>query len=178
MELLELTENTKKIFEIEDIYCLKDKLKEIMLKNDEKYYIDFENLVKDLSIDWLQKIFQYYEADRKEKKQDYTPKCLAKLISKLTQADDEICIDLCCGSGALTIQKWNISKNTRFVCKELDENVIPFLLFNLAIRNIEAEVIRCDILQNKEYEKYKITKGEKYGKVVIINENINKQPTL
>lgn len=174
MELLELTENVKKIFQINCIHDLSKKLKEIVINNDQKYYIDFKNLVKDLSEDWLQKIFQYNEADRIEKKQDYTPKNLAKLISKLTKVEDETCIDLCCGSGALTIQKWNICKDTKFICKELDENVIPFLLFNLAIRNIEAEVIRCDIINNKEYEKYKVTKGKEFGKVVLINENFNK----
>ena len=51
-------------------------------------------------------IFQYYFADRKEKMQDYTPKSLAVAVAELSKTENEkICLDLCAGSGALTIQK-------------------------------------------------------------------------
>ena len=76
------------------------------IRNEEtEKYDSFCNMTNDLSKDWMQMIFQYYQADRKEKKQDYTPKSLAQLMAKLS-GDTEVVQDLCAGSGALTIQKW------------------------------------------------------------------------
>lgn len=169
MELKELTEETIKIFEIKKISELSDKLKEVCVNNQVEYFDKFKNLVCDLSIDWLQMIFQYYEADRQTKGQDYTPKSLAKLVGLLHKTEDEkVVYDMCAGSGALTIQKWNINKDLKFICKEFDEKVMPFLIFNLALRNIEATVIRADVLQNEEFEKYRLIKGEKYSIIVEV----------
>ena len=64
------------------------------------------------------------------------------------------------GSGALTIQKWNENNDLKFICKEYDSRVIPFLLFNLAIRNIDAEVIHCDVLSD-EIQNYRTQKGDR-----------------
>lgn len=106
------------------------------------------DIVKDLSVDWLQMIYQYYYADRKEKMQDYTPKSLALFMGKLAGEADKI-TDLCAGSGALTIQRWNMNHEQRFELYEFDENVIPFLLFNMAVRNIECTVYHSDVLQQE-----------------------------
>ena len=58
----------------------------------------------------------------------------------------------------------------RFVCEELDENVIPFLLFNLAIRGIEADVIHGDVLKNEIYKVYTVRPCGKYSKVDSLTE--------
>lgn len=164
MELKELCDKTLDIFECDNVLDLKDKFYQIVIKNDEKKLDEFCELINDdLSIDWLQKIFQYYEADRKIKKQDYTPTTLAKLVSLLVS--DEQIIDMCAGSGALTIQAWKNNKTAKFKLYELDTNVIPYLLFNLVVRNIEAEVINGDVLSGEIYKKYKINKGKKYGRM-------------
>ena len=97
--------------------------------------------------------------------QDYTPTSLAKFISKLSENNEDTVLDMCAGSGALTIQKWNENKDLKFICEEFDENVIPFLLFNLAIRNIDATVIQKDVLEDKEFKKYKIIKGKEFATV-------------
>lgn len=108
----------------------------------------------------MQMIFQYYFADRKEKMQDYTPKSLAVAVAELSKNKDEkICLDLCAGSGALTIQKWSKNNDLKFICKEYDNRVIPFLLFNLAIRNIDAEVIHCDVLSDEIFRTYRTQKA-------------------
>ena len=63
----------------------------------------------------MQKIFQYYLADRKVKMQDYTPVSLAKFVGKLVRTENEHTVyDLCAGSGALTIQKWNLNNELKF----------------------------------------------------------------
>lgn len=166
LELKELVDKSLVLFEIDNINMLKDKLKDIVLNNKINYYKRFKELVKDLSVDWLQKIFQYYEADRKEKMQDYTPKSLAKFVAKLSENNEDTVLDMCAGSGALTIQKWNENKDLKFICEEFDENVIPFLLFNLAIRNIDAKVIQKDVLENSVSNKYKVIPSQEFGVVV------------
>lgn len=173
MELRELCKKTIALFEINDISELSGKLLSVCLENQHEYMERFADMVEDLSVDWLQKIFQYYESDRKEKMQDYTPATLARFIGKLTETDAEKSVyDLCAGSGALTIQKWNLNHDLHFVCYEYDKKVIPFLLFNLAVRNIDALVINGDALQDETFTRYTVKRGEKYGTVTEIAETV------
>lgn len=162
MELKELTEKIKELFNIESIEELTEKIFDAVRDNKVDIYEKFCDLVQDLSIDWLQMIFQYYHADRKEKMQDYTPQNLALFIGKLIGEADVI-TDLCAGSGALTIQRWVMNHNQRFELYEFDENVIPFLLFNMAVRNIECVIYHSDVLQQEVFHTYRIRKSEKFG---------------
>lgn len=170
LELKDLTKKTLEIFNCQSVDDLGDSLMRSL--EDEKKLKEFSDMVdNDLTKDWLQMIFQYYQADRKEKKQDYTPKCLAQFLSRLIGESTES-IDMCSGSGALTIQRWLENRDTVFCCYEIDEKVIPYLLFNLVIRNISATVNQCDILQDEIYNVWKITKGEKYGKITHIKSSV------
>lgn len=162
MELKELCEKTKEIFKISDISELSDRLFEICINNKYEYMEQFVNVVEDLSVDWMQKIFQYYEADRKEKMQDYTPKTLADFCGRLVGEDTEI-IDMCAGSGSLTIQKWNSNNDIYFRLYEFDEKVIPYLIFNMMIRNIKCKIYHSDVLQDDIFHTYEIKKGKKFG---------------
>lgn len=65
MELKQLVDESMELFEIDNIKDLGSKLMEIVIEDKIEYYKKFKELVEDLSVDWLQKIFQYYEADRK-----------------------------------------------------------------------------------------------------------------
>ena len=89
MELKELTEKTKELFNAET-GDLGSKIFETVMNNDVTVYEKFCDIVKDLSVDWLQMIYQYYYADRKEKMQDYTPKSLALFMGKLAGEADKI----------------------------------------------------------------------------------------
>lgn len=173
MELSDIVSRIKKIFEINEIKELPKALYETVIKNKYDKYAEYEANVGELQSDQLQRIFQYFEADRKEKKQDFTPTSLARLSAKLTDVNREkVVLDLCAGSGALTIQKWILNKNLRFVCYEVDKKVIPFLLFNLAVRNINATVINGDALQDDiVFEIYNVKSGEKYSEVFAGNKN-------
>lgn len=179
MELKELTDKTLKIFNIDNTADLPQKLMECVEQEDIETYEKFENLVGDLTTDWMQKIYQYYLADRKEKMQDYTPKSLAKLMGALAlQKHDGRVIDMCAGSGALTIQTWAINKNLEFECLEYDEKVLPILIFNMAIRNIRSTVKHMDVLQDEILNIYTIEPTEKYGKVVKQYGNNNQQSAV
>ncbi len=162
MELKQLTEEITNLFQINDISQLGDSLFQSVCNNDTEKYSKFCLLVEDLSVDWLQKIFQYYKADRTEKMQDYTPKTLADFIGRLA-GNSKTIIDMCAGSGALTIQKWTKNKDLNFILYEFDQSVIPYLLFNMAVRNISCTVYHSDVLQQEVFHTYKISKGIKYG---------------
>lgn len=170
-ELLRLKDQTLTIFET-DIDNLGNKLMDAVINSRTDLFDAFCEMVEDdLSQDWLQKIYQYYQADRKEKKQDYTPKSLAVFMSRLA-GDSDVIVDMCSGSGALTIQRWNENKDQKFRLFELDSNVIPYLLFNLAVRNIDSSVYRADVLTGETFEQWRCQKGDKYGRVTCI------EPTL
>lgn len=164
MELKELTDKTLKLFNVKNTKELLSAIEKSYNNNDiMQQFCDLVN--NDLSVDWLQKIYQYYEADRKDKKQDYTPASLADLMAKISLSESNEVVDMCAGSGALTIAAWRGNPKVKATCIELDQNVIPILVFNLAIRNIRAKVIRADVLKREQFEKYQITPGEKFGKV-------------
>lgn len=172
MELLELKNKIFEIFEIKDVSELGGKLYDCAEKNDTEKMDRFCELVgNDLSKDWLQMIYQYYQADRKEKRQDYSPKCLCEFLSRLIGESEET-IDMCSGSGALTIQRWIEYPDMNFVLYEIDENVIHYLIFNMIIRNINAIVRQHDVLQNETFKEWVIVKGERYGKISNIKSAI------
>lgn len=170
MELGELCKKTLEIFECEEVTELGSKLYGAVMNSNIIKLTAFCNTVGDLSIDWLQKIFQYYEADRQEKKQDYTPKSIAKLCAELTETGGKTVYDICAGSGALTIQKWVRNPDKLFICEELDEKVIPYLLFNMAVRNMSGYVINRNVLTMECYKAYKLHCGEAFSVVEEISE--------
>ena len=119
----------------------------------------------DMQTDYLQKIFQYYYADRKDKKQDYTPASIAKLCSAITEINGKIVYDICAGSGALIIKKWAQNPNKTFICEELDERVIPLLLFNMAVRNMTGWVINRNSLTLETVAVYCLVSGERFSNI-------------
>ena len=168
MELKELSIKTLNIFGAENFDDLGKAIMSCVTENNVSKMQDFFDMVDgDLSKDWLQMIYQYYCANRKNKKQDFTPKCLAKFPSRLIGYSSET-IDMCAGSGALTIQRWVENPDTVFILHEIDENVIPYLLFNLAVRNIQATVYQSDILQQTTAKAFEVRRGQHFGKVSCV----------
>lgn len=123
----------------------------------------------DLETDELQKIFQYHYADRKDKCQDYTPNSIAKLCAAETEMDGAVVYDLCAGSGALTIQKWAQNQSKTFICEELDERVIPLLLFNMAVRNMSGYVIHRNALTLESFECFQLVSGERFSTITRVD---------
>lgn len=162
MNLTEIVNVLKDIFKFENIEDLGAALHKCVITNDVEKYEFLCGEIHDMSEDWLQKVYQYYLADRKVLMQDYTPKSLAKFLGELV-GDSNVVIDMCAGSGALTIQKWNLNHDIKFELYEFDENVIWFLAFNMVIRNIECNIYHSDILSGEIFSKYHIKKGERFG---------------
>ena len=134
MELKELTDKTMELFNVSDPSQLGAAV--LAACEDPDKLRAFRDLVDgNLAVDWMQMIYQYYLADRKEKKQDYTPSSVAAFMGMLTGSSDRI-VDMCAGSGALIIQKWKQNPDIRFTAIEYDENVIPFPLTTDRITSI------------------------------------------
>lgn len=168
MELKELTNKVLHIFGADNAQSFSESIRKAIFSNDSvNYYDRYAELCPDFNIDYLQEIYQFYCADRKDKKQDYTPVSLSRLVAflSLPYLSEKVVYDCCSGSGSLIIQKWSVNKNISFLCEELDDNVIPILLFNLCLRNIEATVINKNILSGEYYATYKVVRGNKYGHI-------------
>lgn len=127
----------------------------------ESLYMEFlEAFDGDVSIDWFHEYFQDEHADRKAKKQDFTPMSVAKLVSHLigdTSKGDGTFYEPAAGTGGMTIKRWDDDRMQHspfeytpsmyfYTCEELSERAIPFLLFNLSVRGMNALVVQCDVL--------------------------------
>ena len=167
MELLEFKHKMFELCNVENIKDIRDVLYNAVIKNDVALFDGYNSIIDDKK-DWLQALWQYYEADRTEKKQDYTPKSLCKLVSALAGNCKSI-YDSCGGSGALTIEMLKSGNIENIFVEELDERVIPFLLFNLCLNNASGYVVNGDVLTCEQFKCYELTKGEKYSTCRIID---------
>lgn len=168
MELKAMSKKIQKLFNASTIDDLRIALLDCCLSNKKDVFEKYEDIVEDLNQDWIQKLYQFFCANREELKQDYTPKSMAKLLAKMVYFEEAKTVyDGCCGTGALSIALWELNPNLKFYMEEIDNSVIPFLLFNCCIRNMECEIINGDILKGVEYKRYILSKGEKYSTVKI-----------
>ena len=135
---------------------LSDRQDEILNRVDEEYI--------DKTIDLFRDFFQEEQADRKSLKQDYTPDGISELVSRLAPAGNSL-LDVCAGTGALTVSYLARHKANFVRCEEFSSRVIPFLLLNLALRNQESEVVHKDVLTGEIFEIYQVEKGEEYGAI-------------
>lgn len=164
LELKEYTDRVLELFGIETIAELGAALTSAIFGGNLENVLDkYSDIVGDSDRDWIKHLYQYYQADRVENKQDYTPQCIADLCAALVDCKCDTVYDCCAGSGALTLAAHKRNKELGFVCVELDENVIPFLLFNLCLHNVNAVVINGDVLSGEQKAVYKVTSGEKYS---------------
>lgn len=166
MELLEFKNKVFELCKVKEVDEIGNKLMNAVLNNDIDFFEKYLSIIDD-SKDWLQALWQYYEADRTEKKQDYTPKSLCKLVSALS-GDCKTVYDCCGGSGALTIEMLKNHSIDNVFVEELDERVIPFLLFNLCIHNANGFVVNGDVLTKNHIKCFELTSGEKFSVCKIV----------
>lgn len=144
---------------VTEAYQAPEKLMAILLDQEkrEKLFDSFLEESRVLHSDWFHEYFQDEHADRKEKKQDFTPNSVGELLSRLVGKGEGTNLDVAAGTGGLTIQKWNLDmmKESPFTykpsdhlyqCEELSDRAMPFLLFNLLIRGMNATVLHGDTL--------------------------------
>lgn len=160
--LLGITESYKAPERLINILSDQKKSKEIFFKF-------LETFDYDLSYEWFNQYFEDEHADRKNKKQDFTPNCLSKLMTEMFTSDSQkgIIYEPACGTGSTIIAHWY--RETRksmpweynpmdylYFCEELSSKTVPFLIFNLMIRGMNAVVIHGNTLTKKAEQIYHI----------------------
>lgn len=162
MELLEFKNKLFDILKITEVEQLENALLTAVLSHDVDIFKKYEKIT-DTSKDWLQALWQYYKADRVEKKQDYTPQSICNLVTALA-GDCKTINDYCAGSGALCCQIAKHKSLEHINAVELDKRVIPILLFNLCLKNVNASVCNADALTGKIYPPaYELKETEDYS---------------
>lgn len=153
------------LFGIRESFELPEKLLTVLMDKAEreKIFNEFLQYDFDFSHDGLRDYFQDEHAARSELKQDYTPDCICDLISMLMPETDKI-IDICSGTGALTI---GTGRNVYFQCEELSKMSVPILLFNLAIRGMNATVLQKNVLDRTVEKIYKVTNNGQFSDIDI-----------
>ena len=158
--------NYNELFGVEDSYQVPEKLMKTLLNKKEREEL-FMKLLRannmNVDFDWFFEYFQDEHADRRFKKQDFTPMCVANLLSKLaltTDGDAGNYYECCAGTGGIMIKHWDNFRRTfspfdykpqyhfAFV-EELSDRCIPFLLLNMMIRGMNGVVLHCDTLTRK-----------------------------
>lgn len=173
---------------VEENYKAPDKLMSIIFDKQKRIKLFDEVLAidDDLSQDQLRSYFQEQQADRGNNKQDFTPTSIANLTA-LIAGDTKSNLDSCCGTGTLTIAKWWADKqrdddvNHHYQMIELTESAIPFLLFNVMIRGMNATVINGNVLTKEYKHVYKLTNNGKYSdieEVKDVQEGVEEQSIM
>lgn len=159
-ELFGITESFHAPYKLNEI--LKDK------QQREDMFEQFLQEESDLSFDWFTEYFQAEQSDRKNMKQDYSPNGIVTLTSELLGSTNSNA-DLCAGTGGLTIKRWSTNKDADFWCEEYSDRAMPFLLFNLAIRNINAIVCHGDTLTREFKAVYQLKRSDKFSSIKLMD---------
>lgn len=166
-------EKINEIFGIKEAYELPDRLSLILQdkKKREEVFNKFLEIEQDLSYDWFTDYFQNEQGDRKKLKQDYTPKSICDILNGMQPLANKTIGDICAGTGGLTISQWNTNKDATFYLEEISTRVFPLLLFNLAIRGINAIIKQGDTLHNKFEKIYRLkTQENGYSSIEEVKE--------
>lgn len=164
-----IRDDINRIFGISESYMLPDRLMQILLnKSDmEAVFNEFLAISPDLSEDWFTDYFQENHSNRDAMAQDFTPESIRMIVSGIA-GNFTKCGDICAGTGGLTIAMYNKNPNAEFYCVELSKRALPLLIFNLAIRNINAIIVNQDVLTEEVFGAYKLTKNEKFSDITEI----------
>ena len=119
---------------------------------------------EDMAHDGLTDYFQDEHGDRDALKQDFTPHAVCDLVAGMV-GSAERCIDVCAGTGGLTISLWASNKSAHFRCEEFSARTVPALLMNAAMRNMSAEIVRRDVLTGETFESYVLTPTDMFSRV-------------
>ena len=155
-----------KIIGIRESFKLPEKMMAILSDEDQKnrMFDRFMAIGESLDHDWFTEYFEEEHSNKSKMAQDFTPQSVTKMIGDMAGSFDS-CSDVAAGTGGITIGLWQKNKDARYNCYELSERAVPLLIFNLAIRNINASVTRIDILTGEIFEHYEIVPGDKYASI-------------
>lgn len=158
---MDVTKELNDILGITESYRAPDALMAILFDRPRREVV-FKQLLElfryEMDKEWFYEYFQDEHADRKLKKQDFTPQSISNLLAEIVHDDKSgMRYEPCAGTGGMTIATWQKDRiqHTPFdyqpsfyfyTCEELSDRAIPFLLLNLMIRGMNANVVHCDVL--------------------------------
>lgn len=156
---------------VDESYKASDVLFKQLMDTDKRLALFQSFLAKepDLSFDWFTDYFQEEHSDRKKNKQDFTPDGVVELVNRLL-GTSHFNADICAGTGGLTIKRWTTNSTAHFYCEEYSDRALPFLLFNLAIRNADAVVFHGDSLTREAKAFYRIEPGQQFADIQTIDD--------
>ena len=168
------------ILEIDDAFKAPTKMMNLMLdpKKRKETFEKFLEIETDMSYEWFQEYFGDEQAERKSKKQDFTPSSISNLVAQLVGKGKSTYYEPAAGTGSMLIAKWwnDRLKNPLYKrpdtdnplikfltsptftydpraywyqAEELSDRAIPFLIFNMAIRGMNGSITQCDSLSRK-----------------------------
>ena len=79
---------------------------------------------EDMAHDGLTDYFQNEHGDRDALKQDFTPQAVCDLVAGM-EGSAESYIDVCAGTGGLTISLWASNPSAHFRCEEFSARTVP-----------------------------------------------------
>lgn len=153
---------------IEDIHELPEAIMAVIEGNTSDRDCVYQELLRlnnyDMSYDWFQEIYENELSERKNKKQDFTPRELGFICSKITIQRGTM-HEPTAGNGSMVIADWwerckkvipweHYPSQNMVTCWELSSRAIPILLLNLSIRGIMGYVYHGDVLENEVKQKY------------------------
>lgn len=159
------TNEINRLLGITESYRAPDALMTILYDRERREQLFRDMLVLfdyDVGYDWFHEYFQEEHADRKNKKQDFTPHSVGKLLTELVGDVDGSFYEPCAGTGGILIQRWDADRRKHspfdyvpsmyfYHAEELSDRALPFLLFNVMIRGMNATVVHVDVLSRKAY---------------------------
>lgn len=156
---------------VNESYKASDKLMSVMFNKEEreKVFRSFLEIEEDLSFDWFTEYFQAEHSDRKGKKQDFTPDGIIQVASGVLGKTISNA-DICAGTGGLTIKRYSENKDASFYCEEFSDRAVPFLLFNLSIRNVNAIVCHGDSLTREFKSVYKLSNSSEFSEIELLDD--------
>lgn len=170
------------LLDIDESYKAPERMLQLML-DDQKRVATFKKFLKistNMEFDWFHEYFEDEQAERKTKKQDFTPQSISRLMTSLVGRNPTgTYYEPAAGTGGIVITRWwndrltdpvhlkpKFAKNTGFSiltydprnywyqAEEMSDRAIPFLLFNMAIRGMNGAVVQCDSLEREAKEAY------------------------
>ncbi|QTQ40838.1 N-6 DNA methylase [Lactobacillus taiwanensis] len=102
------------ILGIDDSFKAPACMMELLLDSKKRVEIfnKFLEISNDMSFDWFHEYYEDEQAERKSKKQDFTPECISEVLAGLTENSKGTYYEPAAGTGGILIKRWWHDRNT------------------------------------------------------------------
>lgn len=162
------TQQINELIGVKESYQASDKLMSILFDKEKREDLFRRSLdiFTDLEKDMFHIYFEEEHANKKQFAQDFTPTSVSEILAKIIKQEGSgTTHDIASGTGSLIISKWQEDRCKHspfsykpswyfYQCEELSDRAVPFLLFNLMLRGMNATVIHGDSLSREVKQVY------------------------